>query len=74
MTLRVYNEGVRQHFLEGVEPLNEGSTLVHKNKYDFTFYYSLIQNNILAEGLPSAAQDFENILSEKLGLVRSNFT
>ena len=49
-------------------------TLVHKNKYDFTFYYSLIQNNILAEGLPSAAQDFENILSVELGIVRSNFT
>ena len=45
-----------------------------RNKYDFSFFYLPIQNNILAEGLPSAAQDFENILSVELGIVRSNFT
>ena len=44
------------------------------NKYDFSFFYLPIQKTILTEGLPSAAQDFENILSEELDIVRSNFT
>ena len=45
-----------------------------KEQIWFLLFYLPIQNNILAEGLPLAAQDFENILSVELGIVRSNFT